>query len=239
MWRLLIVTAAGWFVHRWLRVATSPARYRLHWKRRELRRGPLRYVALGDSLTQGIGASEPERGYVGLLAARLERATGRRVEVINLADCGVMAHDVLHRQLPVLAALDPPPELVTITIGTNDAGRVPPQRLRAVFHELCRQLPAGALVADVPRLHRGRRATAALEAAAVLRSVLAGHPQLVAVGLDEPTRATGLAHRSADLFHPNDRGHQLYAEVFWAALSRSALAAWLPRPRATAPAQWW
>jgi len=176
-------------------------------------------VALGDSLSQGIGASDPERGYVGLLAGRLERATGRRVEVINLADSGARVHDVIHRQLPVMRALEPPPELVTVTIGTNDAGRYAPHELRERFDALCRLLPAGALVADVPRFHRGRRARAAAEAAAVLREVLALHPHLVAVGLDEVTRHTGPAFRSADFFHPNDRGHRLYADTFWSALS--------------------
>ena len=214
--RTALVAAAGWAAYRWWRVASSPARYRLRWKRRELRRGTLRYAALGDSLAQGIGASDPERGYVGLLAARLERATGRTVEVINLSDAGIMIHDLMRDQLPVLRAMDPRPDLVTVTVGTNDAGRLTPGQLRERFDELCSGLPPGTLVADLPRFHRGRRARAAVEASAVLRDVLAGHPTLVHVPLQRATERTGLAHRSADLFHPNDRGHRFYADTFWA-----------------------
>lgn len=47
--------------------------------------GELLYVALGDSAAQGIGASSPETGYVGVLAARLRASTGRSVEVVNLS----------------------------------------------------------------------------------------------------------------------------------------------------------
>lgn len=213
-WGWALAAAIAWQAHRWLRVATSVTPYRLRWKRRELRRGDLCYVALGDSLAQGIGASDPERGYVGLLAERLERATGRRVGVVNLSVTGAMIHDVLYGQLPALLAVDPPPELVTLTVGTNDAGRLAPDELRARFDALCARLPASTLVADVPRFHRGRRARAAAEAAAIQREVLAGHPHLVHVPLDEATRHTGLAYRSADLFHPNDRGHRVYANTF-------------------------
>lgn len=205
-------------VYRWLRVVSSPARFQLRWKRRELRRGALRYVALGDSLAQSIGASDPERGYVGLLAGRLERATGQTVEVINLSSTGIMIHDLVRDQLPALDALRPRPTLVTVTIGTNDVGRRTPDELRSRLDELCSRLPAGTLVADLPRFHRGRRARAAIEANAVLRDVLAHHPELVGVPLHAATRHTGRAHRSADFFHPNDRGHRLYADTFWAAL---------------------
>jgi acyl-CoA thioesterase I len=204
--------------YRWLRVVTSVRRHELYWKRRELRRGELRYVALGDSLAQGVGASHPERGYVGLLAARLEHATGAGVEVINLSATGILITDLVRDQLPVLDQLDPRPDLVTVTIGTNDAGRHDHAGLGARFDAMCALLPPGTLVADLPKFHRGRRRLAGRDAASTVRAVLAGHPHLVPVPLDEATAHTGLAERSADLFHPNDRGHRRYADLFWAAL---------------------
>lgn len=206
--------------YRWLRVATSVQRHERHWVRRQLRPGELRYVALGDSLAQGIGASGPERGYVGLLAARLERATGLGVEVVNLSATGVLIDDVTNYQLPALLRLDPPPDLVTVTAGTNDAGRRDHAGIGERFDALCARLPAGTLVADLPRFHHGRRRLAAREAAAAVREVLGRHPHLVPVRLDEATARAGLTLRSADLFHPNDRGHRHYADLFWSALQR-------------------
>lgn len=204
--------------YRWLRVATSVRRHQLYWMRRQLRPGELRYAALGDSLAQGVGASHPECGYVGLLAARIEHLTGAGVEVINLSATGVTIDDVTRYQLPVLHSLDPAPDLITVSVGTNDAGRRDHACLGARFDALCAQLPPGALVADLPKFHHGRRAAAARDAAATIRDVLARHPQLVLVSLDEPTARTGLAMRSADLFHPNDRGYRHYADQFWSAL---------------------
>ena len=221
LWVAGVTGLAGWQASRWLRVATSVQRHRLYWKRRELCPGELRYVALGDSLAQGLGASNPARGYVGLLAARLELATGKSVQVINLSATGIMIADMVRDQLPVLRAMDPPPDLVTVTIGTNDAGRLTPDMLRVRFQALCAELPAGTLIADLPRFHRGRRGKAAQEAAAVVREVLVEHPRLVGVLLDAATADTGLAERSADLFHPNDRGHRRYAELFWQARQAS------------------
>jgi len=207
--------------YRWLRVVTGVRRHQLYWTRRQLRPGELRYVALGDSLAQGVGASHPERGYVGLLAARIERLTGAGVEVINLSATGVMIDDVTRYQLPVLRSLDPAPDLITVSVGTNDAGRRDHASLGARFDALCARLPPGALVADLPKFHYGRRAAAARDAAATVRDVLARYPRLVPVSLDEPTAHTGLAMRSADLFHPNDRGYRLYADQFWSALDPS------------------
>ncbi|MDQ3151126.1 MAG: SGNH/GDSL hydrolase family protein, partial [Actinomycetota bacterium] len=64
---------------RWWPVYRNVAPYRRYWLRRAEEPGELRYVALGDSLTQGIGASRPERGYVGLIADALAQRTGRTV----------------------------------------------------------------------------------------------------------------------------------------------------------------
>jgi acyl-CoA thioesterase-1 len=213
-----LVGLAAFQAYRWLRVATSVQRYERYWTRRRLRPGELRYVALGDSLAQSIGASHPERGYVGLLAARLEAATGLGVEIVNLSATGVLISDVLERQLPALRALDPPPNLVTVTIGTNDAGRRDHDGIADRFDALCAALPPGTLVADLPKFHHGRRGLAGRDAAAAVRDVLRRHPHLVAVELDAPTAANGLALRSADLFHPNDRGHRQYADQFWQAI---------------------
>lgn len=218
--RWLLTAFVAWRAARWLRVATSVRPYQRHWQRPTVQwPGILRYVALGDSLAQGIGASTPQRGYVGLLATWLGRATGRPVEVVNLSVTGIMVHDLVRDQLPVLLAMDPPPELVTVSVGTNDAGRVPDAELRDRFDDLCRRLPPGTLVGDVPRFHRGRRAARARRAAAVLRDVLARHPHLVPVGLDQPTRAADWRLRAADFFHPNDQGHRLYADTYWSALT--------------------
>lgn len=197
---------------RWWPVFRSVAGYREYWKRRAERPGELLYVALGDSLAQGVGASHPERGYVGLLAAQLERETWHTVRVLNLSVTGVRLADLLDGQLTALRDLRP--DVVTLAIGANDAGRTDPATFRADFDALCAALPAGSLVADVPDFQAGARRAATAELAAVTREVLAGHPELVRVTLEAATSHLSWRDYCADLHHPSDAGHRRYAEPF-------------------------
>lgn len=195
---------------RWARVVRSMSVHREHWRYRADLPGELRYVALGDSLAQGIGASSPERGFVGLLAARLAACSGRTVRVVNLSVTGLRLDDLRLDGGADLAAAD----LVTVVIGTNDAGRTPPDRFRARFRELCSALPPGALVADLPDVQAGPRRRAAAQLSAVARSVLAEHPTLVPVALEAATSHLRIADYCPDLFHPSDAGYRRYAAAF-------------------------
>src|ERR1700686_3409832 len=60
--------------------------------------GPL-WVALGDSMSQGIGASRYDCGWVSQLQMLLDQA-GRPYRVLNLSVYGARVDDVLTRQLP-------------------------------------------------------------------------------------------------------------------------------------------
>jgi len=201
---------------RWWPVYRNVARYRRYWLRRAEEPGELRYVALGDSLTQGIGASRPERGYVGLIADALAQRTGRTVGVVNLSITGVRLADLVACQLDAVARLQP--DLVTVAVGANDAGRTDPAAFRADFATLCAGLPAGSLVADVPDFQGGGRRTAAAALSAVAREVLAAHPALVPVPLEAATVAMTFRDYADDFFHPSDAGHARYAAPFLRAL---------------------
>jgi len=79
---------------------------------------PLRYLALGDSYTIGTGASGKAHNYPSILAARLAKATGRKIVVTNPAVNGFTTSDLIDNELPYLTKLKP--ELVSILIGVND-----------------------------------------------------------------------------------------------------------------------
>lgn len=73
----------------------------------------VRYVALGDSYT--IGTAVPaDESWPSHLAQRVEALE----LVVNLAVNGYTSRDVIERELPELADLEP--ELVTLLIGVND-----------------------------------------------------------------------------------------------------------------------
>lgn len=100
--------------------------------------GPL-WVALGDSATQGVGATSPERGYVGQVLDALSDRDGVGWRVLNLSVSGARARDVLAGQLPRLEALDVRPELVSCLVGGNDLVRTPVPRLVAEMREIARR----------------------------------------------------------------------------------------------------
>lgn len=83
------------------------------------------YLALGDSLAVGVGASdESELGYVGLIHAALT-ADDAEVTLRNLAVSGetsqsMIGGDQLTNAIEVIGVADPPVQLVTIDIGGND-----------------------------------------------------------------------------------------------------------------------
>ncbi|WP_431868006.1 SGNH/GDSL hydrolase family protein [Nocardiopsis eucommiae] len=82
--------------------------------------GNLRYVALGDSQTEGIGDGDEESGYRGWADRFAEHlaATGARVDYANLAVRGRLARQVHEGQLK--DALELRPDVATVFAGVND-----------------------------------------------------------------------------------------------------------------------
>lgn len=76
----------------------------------------IKYVALGDSLTEGVGASDYKNSYPYLTAQKL--SSKNNVKLVNLAHAGDTSADVLTNQLP--KALPEKPDLIMILIGVND-----------------------------------------------------------------------------------------------------------------------
>lgn len=217
-----VLAATGLLAARAQRVVGQQDSHTAHWRARAARPGTLTYLALGDSLTAGIGARDPERGLVGVVAGRLAHARSASVRVVNLGVSGATLADLLADQLPaasrVLAA--GPVDLVTVCIGANDAGTTAPAVFAAQLAQLVAALPDGALVSDVPSFQGGHRAEQATALARTAREVLAHHPRLVAVGVEAATTGMGVREFSGDLFHPAPRGYLRYADAFWAALGQ-------------------
>jgi acyl-CoA thioesterase-1 len=215
---------AGWWGWRlWhLRAQVDP--YRSHWAQPVGEPGGILYVALGDSTAQGIGASDPDRGYVGLLATRLRASTGRPVQVVNLSSTGARVADVVGEQLPKLAGLAP--DLVTVAVGANDIrGYGDGARFRADVDALVAALPDGAVVGDVPWFMHGDAGRTSAEAAAYVTRAAQARGLPVAP-IHEAMRRRGWAGMAtdyaADWFHFNNRGYRVWADAFWPAIEPAA-----------------
>jgi lysophospholipase L1-like esterase len=85
-----------------------------------------RYVAIGDSFTEGLGDTLPdgtERGWADLVAAGLAAGEGEAISYANLAIRGRLLEPIVTEQLDEALALDPLPTLLSLNGGGNDMMR--------------------------------------------------------------------------------------------------------------------
>ncbi|MGX4693405.1 SGNH/GDSL hydrolase family protein [Streptomyces sp. JNUCC 63] len=219
---------------------------------------PLRFVALGDSLTEGVGdpAGDGWRGWAALLADGLAEEPAS-VEFTNLAVSGAQTRDVLERQTP--AGLEPCPDLVSVVVGVNDTLRrtfdihAVATRLDRVYAAftgrgavlLTACLPDPGAMLGLPGalarpLARRQRAVNAVVHA------LSERYGAVHLHADAGEWLTDRAMWSADRLHPGERGHRQLAVRFHVLLAEMGLAtgaAPSPEPEFPAPTRsaslWW
>ena len=193
----------------------SKKRYAATWLTRADVAGDLTYVALGDSAAQGLGATTPAQGYVGLLADIAEEATGRSIRVINLSVTGAKARDVLDGQIPQLRGLTP--DLVTLAVGGNDMRTYTPDHFERTMESIVGALPRHALVADVPCFYNGQGEAKSRQASGQIERMTdaAGRRFVDLHGPTERiTREQYRTHFALDMFHPSDLGYRVWAGAF-------------------------
>ena len=173
--------------------------------------GPL-WVVLGDSTSQGIGATTREAGYVGVVHEVLRRRDAWRV--INLSRAGAGVADVLARQLPELAELtdEEPAALVTCIVGAEDVARRPPGTDIAL-RSMCAAMPRGAVIGTVPLA-----GPAADAANAVLREEVVRHGLRLA---DLGAVKVG-STRGREAVRLGDVAHAAWARIMVAAIDNPA-----------------
>jgi len=172
-------------------------------------------VALGDSLTAGLGVAA-EEAYPALLQARLARE-GFHYRVVNAGVSGDTTAGALRRVDWVLRAR---PAIVVVALGANDGLRgLPPATMR------------DNLVAIVTRLRKGG-ARVLLAGMRLPPNYGAAYTREFAEAFDAVARRTsvpllpflldGVAGRAAlnlpDGIHPNAAGQRMVADTVWRAL---------------------
>lgn len=219
----------------------------------------IRFAALGDSLTQGLGDPAPGggcRGWAALLAPALP-GPGERIELLNVARSGALSRHAAGDQLTT--ALNARPDLAAVVVGGNDT-------LRADFdiRRVARTLDgivgaltsAGAVVLtaclpDPGRMLRlpaplGRPLGRRMRAVNTVVHALSVRYATVHVHLADHPMIGDRTAWSADRLHPSELGHRLLAGEFHAALKARGLASGPPperRPDGPPPTRaataWW
>jgi lysophospholipase L1-like esterase len=194
------------------------------------------FVALGDSITVGMGDPLPDgtwRGWAALLAPALG------LELHNLAVSGALCADVEREQLP--RALELRPDLASVVVGVNDTLRRSFDIARvgaALAHSVGALSAAGATVLTMRLPDPGLM----LRLPAALARPLSRRIRAVNEVADAVAERFGTVHLdvvghpetydrrmwSVDRLHPSERGHRLVAHSY---------ASLLPVPLADRPSR--
>ncbi|MDX3569421.1 SGNH/GDSL hydrolase family protein [Streptomyces sp. ID05-47C] len=212
---------------------------------------PVRFVALGDSLTEGVGdpVGEGWRGWAALLARGLSAGPEAAVEFTNLAVSGAQTRDVVERQLP--DALAQRPDIASVVVGVNDTLRCTfdvhavAARLDTVYGAFAAQgtvlltacLPDPGAMLGLPGVLARPLARRQRAVNAVVHALSARYGA-VHLHASEGAWLTDRAMWSVDRLHPGERGHRQLAVRFHALLAGAGLAtgpAPSPEPESPAP----
>lgn len=175
--------------------------------------GPL-WVALGDSVTQGIGATDVDASYPAIVVRALREATGEPWRLVNLSMSGARFADVVDPQLRVLHDAGLEPDLVTALVGSNDLiWRRDTDAVIADARRLVDELPVGTLLSRVAEGPSDRRRLGVNRVFATAEA--AGRVRLY----DAWNWPSAAGMWAQDRFHPNDRAHEHLAENLLGAIS--------------------
>jgi acyl-CoA thioesterase-1 len=196
----------------WL--ATSVNRYSSFWVDKANDKGDITYLALGDSAAQGIGATSPTKGYVGIVANNIQQTTGKTVRIVNISKTGAKMDDYLKEQAPLIESKKA--DVVTIEIGANDIAKYDAETFRATFKKVLATLPDGSYVSNMPLFNSRPGSTEnAKQASAIIKEELNAYPKLVFVNLQSETEQhQNIFGFAPDLFHPNDISYKNWANAF-------------------------
>lgn len=183
----------------------------------------MRYAAVGDSYSEGLGDELPDgtmRGWTDLVAAGLSAAHDEQVHYANFAVRGRLLGPIVHDQLEAALRLSPAPTLITLNGGGNDMlrpGTDVPRLIALIEQALQRVSDAGIRLAVVSgadpseRLPFGAmmRRRGELLTEATVRLAEKHGATLIDVFHDEEIRKA--AYWAPDRLHLNTAGHQRVA----------------------------
>ncbi|WP_308493896.1 SGNH/GDSL hydrolase family protein [Microbacterium terrisoli] len=199
---------------------------------------PVRFVAIGDSFTEGVGDELPDgsvRGWADLVAQGWADATAQPVLYANLAIRGKLIAPIVAEQLEPALALSP--THLSFNGGGNDMlrPRTSISQVADLFTHVLRRCDEEGVTlialsganpsAQLPMRHLIQRRGDALSAAVAQR--LSSRTDVLTAWNWPDRELSRPEYWSADRLHMNVRGHHRVAARVLTALGQ------------TAPAEWW
>ncbi|MFA5886198.1 MAG: SGNH/GDSL hydrolase family protein [Patescibacteria group bacterium] len=191
------------------------------------------YVALGDSLTAGVGAYTPEDSWPYLVAKKLA-GSQEKVILKSQAVPGFKTSDVVSELLE--QTIVEKPDLVTVLIGVNDLhNQVSPRDFQSNYEQilsrLTKETKAKIYLVNLPYIgadtlirvpynfyfdHQTRAFNQIIKKLAA--KYLVSYVDLYTTSF-ELFKKSG-DHYSADLFHPSAKGYQIWADIIYDSINQ-------------------
>lgn len=193
-------------------------------------KGVVKYVALGDSLSAGVGSSTIEETFVYQFALNLSKKYAK-IQLVNLAWPGDTSAEVIKNQLP--RALSEKPDYVTLLIGTNDVhNKITTsdfnQKYTFILNELLAKTSAKITVLNIPYLGSSKIVYPPFnflldfrikQFNKIILNIVANIPikeRVRFIDLYKSTYAVSshnTNYYSSDLFHPSETGYKIWGEI--------------------------
>jgi lysophospholipase L1-like esterase len=203
--------------------------------------GSVRFVAIGDSFTEGVGDELPDgrvRGWADLVAEGWARSSGEAVEYANLAIRGRLIWPIVEQQLEPALALKP--THLSFNGGGNDMLRPRTSMSHVVdaFEQVLRRCdeegvqliglsganPSGQLPLSRLIQRRGDQLSAAVA------DRLAERPDVITAWNWPDRELSTPPYWSEDRLHMNARGHHRVAARVLTAVGQEPTSAWWSLP---------
>ncbi len=191
------------------------------------------YVALGDSLTSGVGADNYQESYPYLLAQYFA-GNDYQVTLKDRAVPGAKTKDLLAGLLP--GAIKDSPDIVTLLIGVNDVhGDISQEDFRERYDNILKRLTtetkAKIYVINIPMIGANNLLLPPYNYLFDLRTKqynkiiqeLAVKYNLQYIDLYTPTKdlfSSNGSHYAADFFHPSAQGYKIWADLIYADINK-------------------
>lgn len=190
---------------------------------------PITYVAIGDSLTAGVGASSVSSSLPALLAEKLKTQNGTQVSVKNLGMPGATSLSLVTKSILDLSQYNP--QIVTIFIGTNDVHNFVPldvfkTNLLTVVNSIKQTTKAEIYLINIPYLGAADLVfppydvyfEAQLQQYNMVVDEVAQETNVTLIDIysasKKPLHADPQLY-SIDRFHPSDSGYALWANLIY------------------------
>lgn len=187
-------------------------------------RETFQYIALGDSLTAGLGVNSVKETFPYKVAESLQNR-GYSMILKIYAKSGATTEDLLEKQLPQVK--NQKANLITIFIGTNDLHQLStPEKFKRNYQQIIDRLKGQdkIVLLNLPYLGSPKLIYPPYDLLIDQRTQqfnqviakLAQENNLQYIDLYTPTREafkTNLTVYSEDQFHPSEKGHQIWAEI--------------------------